>query len=386
MPHYRETIKIALRVQDHPELTNAATDPKLRVYVFCATEYNLNCDIAFPQHSMIRVNGNDIRANLRGIKKRPGSTRPADITSFLTLRAGFENAVEFTYDNTERDHFLAIYVCKAVPVDELTAMISTRMKITKASVVQELTKNLNDSDIETTSQVLSLRCPLSYARMQIPCRGISCRHIQCFDATSYLMLQQQGPTWVCPVCNAPTPYDQLAIDQYVQEALDLTPSSVEQVTIKPDATWYAPGQKSRAGTPGKSANGDDADDSLLREDVVELNDGYFMKEPPAQLAKMPIKSEIDSSYIGSAYDKPAGLGVAHDSGRIGGAGAGTKRPIVIDLTLSDDEEDVQQPAKRVAMPTAEALAHRSQLPPVRHVNSWLNECPLSFEMPPPNRL
>lgn len=101
MSRYRETIKVSLRAQDHPELANAANDPKLRVYVFCADEYTLNRDIAFPQHSLIRVNNNDIRANLRGIKKRPGSTRPADITDFLRLRHGCDNTVEFTYDNTQ---------------------------------------------------------------------------------------------------------------------------------------------------------------------------------------------------------------------------------------------------------------------------------------------
>jgi E3 SUMO-protein ligase PIAS1 len=64
-----------------------------------------------------------------------------------------------------------------------------------------------------SSQVLSLKCPLSYMRLVTPCRATTCTHVQCFDATSYLQLQQQGPQWLCPVCSKSAPYERLAIDE-----------------------------------------------------------------------------------------------------------------------------------------------------------------------------
>ena len=70
-----------------------------------------------------------------------------------------------------------------------------------------------DADIVATASVLSLKCPLSTLRIDLPCRSISCRHNQCFDATSYLQLQEQGPTWLCPICNRSAPFDSLAIDE-----------------------------------------------------------------------------------------------------------------------------------------------------------------------------
>jgi E3 SUMO-protein ligase PIAS1 len=76
-----------------------------------------------------------------------------------------------------------------------------------------VTKKAYDPDIEATSLNLSLKCPLSYMRLSNPCRAVSCSHIQCFDATSYLQLQEQGPQWLCPICNKPAPFDQLAIDE-----------------------------------------------------------------------------------------------------------------------------------------------------------------------------
>lgn len=70
-----------------------------------------------------------------------------------------------------------------------------------------------DPDIVATSQVLSLRCPLTYMRLDVPCRGTHCTHIQCFDSTSYLQLQEQGPQWSCPICSKSVPYEQLAVDE-----------------------------------------------------------------------------------------------------------------------------------------------------------------------------
>lgn len=74
-------------------------------------------------------------------------------------------------------------------------------------------KKASDPDVVATSQNISLKCPLSYMRLKTPCRSISCSHVQCFDATSYLQLQEQGPQWVCPICNKSATYDQLAIDE-----------------------------------------------------------------------------------------------------------------------------------------------------------------------------
>ena len=78
---------------------------------------------------------------------------------------------------------------------------------------QPVNKKNSDPDIEATSSVLDLRCPLSYMRLDVPVRGTKCTHLQCFDITSYLQLQEQGPQWSCPVCSKSTPFEQLAVDE-----------------------------------------------------------------------------------------------------------------------------------------------------------------------------
>lgn len=76
-----------------------------RVYVFCAvSRYDAarnSVDIAFPGHSELKINNHEIRANLKGLKNKPGSTRPADITPFLGKKNSPRNVLEFVYALTK---------------------------------------------------------------------------------------------------------------------------------------------------------------------------------------------------------------------------------------------------------------------------------------------
>ena len=58
-------------------------------------------------------------------------------------------------------------------------------------------------------------------RLTIPCRALTCSHLQCFDATLYIQMNEKKPTWVCPVCDKKAPYEHLIIDGYVIESFSL---------------------------------------------------------------------------------------------------------------------------------------------------------------------
>ncbi len=100
MAAHRHTVSIQFKPLDYPILTNVQTDKTLRVMVFACEEDEGRAihDIAFPHQSEIKVNGGEIKVNLRGLKNKPGSTRPVDITDSLRLRQiQYPNTVEFTY-------------------------------------------------------------------------------------------------------------------------------------------------------------------------------------------------------------------------------------------------------------------------------------------------
>lgn len=100
----RDQIEIKLNLS--AELVSQLShEPNLRVMIYCAADTNLNTyfsEIAFPHQVELKVNLDDVKANLRGLKNRPGSTRPADITDQLRKKSGYVNTVTMTYALTQK--------------------------------------------------------------------------------------------------------------------------------------------------------------------------------------------------------------------------------------------------------------------------------------------
>ncbi|KAH8158544.1 hypothetical protein CIB48_g9707 [Xylaria polymorpha] len=315
-----------MRVSDQPIMVGLANDKSYRVMLFCAADNASLQDIVFPHQSEIKVNGGEIRANLRGLKGKPGTTRPVDITDSLRLKPpNYNNNIEFTYALTSKvkkhdpspvatKFFLAAYLCRSASVDELVAKIRGR-KIAKAMVIQEM---------------LSLKCPLSYTRIRTPVRSVMCNHISCFDGSSYLQLQEQGPQWLCPICNQSAPFENLAVDEYAKDILERTEESIEQVTIEPNGQWATQSaepvpRKSRSSNVSASIDVDD-DISIVTDNPSYRNGGYGSTPHPYGT---PART-----FMGTPSPSSREPSNAPRSGS-------KKRPAaeVIDLTLSSDEDD-----------------------------------------------
>ena len=102
MAQHRYTVTIRIRLGDHEGLQKCVNDSSYRVLIFCAADILGVQNVAFPHQSELKVNGGEIKANLRGLKNKPGSTRPVDITDALRLRPHYVNNVEFTYALTTK--------------------------------------------------------------------------------------------------------------------------------------------------------------------------------------------------------------------------------------------------------------------------------------------
>ncbi|XP_076327906.1 zinc finger MIZ domain-containing protein 1-like isoform X2 [Tachypleus tridentatus] len=92
--------------------------------------------------------------------------------------------------------------------------------------------------VEQTAIKVSLKCPITFKRINLPARGEDCKHIQCFDVQSYLQLNCERESWRCPVCNKTAMLEKLEIDQYMWAVLNkLSKSEVEEITIDDLASW-----------------------------------------------------------------------------------------------------------------------------------------------------
>lgn len=99
---------------------------------------------------------------------------------------------------------------KVISESEFNNSVVCILSLTWAYKVQS---RAQDADIIATSMIMSLKCPLSTLRMVLPCRSTICSHNQCFDAASFLQLQEQGPTWTCPICNKIISFEALVVDE-----------------------------------------------------------------------------------------------------------------------------------------------------------------------------
>ncbi|KAF2203440.1 hypothetical protein GQ43DRAFT_265304 [Delitschia confertaspora ATCC 74209] len=322
------------------------TEPNMRLMLFSYMDQTLGpyqkADVAFPSQIEVKLNGDEVKGNYKGLKNKPGSTRPADITDYVRKAPGYKNRLTITYALTQKKFNVYVYMVKKHPVEELTKRIKQRNVITKQSVIEEMLRKADDPDIVLDSTVMSLKDPISTLRINIPCRSNLCTHNQCFDAESFLQLQEQAPTWQCPVCNKTVSFEGLAVDQYVQEILDSVPKGTEQVTIEPNGKW-SQGNKTEnqvSRNSAQSAKEEDGSD----DDLIEIPD-YRVTT---------IKNESLSTPQSMTRTPPIS---SRDSSTAPRTGAKRKSE-VIDLTLSDDDEP-PRPAKKVAYNTPNSLPDSS---------------------------
>ncbi|KAI9824814.1 MAG: SUMO ligase siz1 [Phylliscum demangeonii] len=287
-------------------------------------------NISFPPLTELKINGDDVKANFKGAKSTPGSTPPADITKHLRRLESFENVISLSYGQVPKQVFsYVINLVKPHPIEDLVDTLKIGNVVSREKVVQEMVTQAQDTDIVTTSTVMSLKCPISTLRIDLPCRSMVCSHNQCFDAASFLQIQLQLPKWSCPICYKTVSFEGLVVDQYLMDILEKTPKSVDQVTIEPDGQWSL---KTVLSTPAPSSGNqsrishhlDDDDDDDLR----EVQSNIVVRHTP----------------LGPGQD--LGLSASQPTSNKRG------REALIDLTLSDDEPDTSygpdhaRPSKR----------------------------------------
>lgn len=301
-------------------------------------------DVSFPQNMEVKVNHTeDVKWNHKGLKNKPGSAQPGDLTAFVRKQPGFTNNVGVMYALTSKRFYMNVLLVKRATPEDLTKVLQKKPVISKNRVVREsehidsigsseadfvqVLAKAADPDIEATSTNMSLKDPISMLRMTMPVRSNVCAHNQCFDAFTFLDMQQQGPTWTCPICSKPVTFTSLHIDEYVQDILQGAPN-LDQVTLDPDGSWRpVVEQNDNRGT--KRPYDDDDEDS---DDLIELSD----------YRPIGLKAEPPATPF-SFGQTPPQFSPAPGSTTRNGAGS-KRRSEVIDLTLSDGDDE--PPAKR----------------------------------------
>ncbi|KAK6349719.1 SUMO ligase siz1 [Orbilia brochopaga] len=353
----------------------------LRLILYCAAIEGGNVvgphHVAFPQQIEIRVNSKTVTANLRGLKNKPGTTRPLDVTDYFEKLVGFKNTLTITYALSTRKYLAVVKLVKKSSPEDLVGQIKQRPHISKKSVLDRLQKESEDDDIVATSSIMSLKCPASTLRIDTPIRSINCKHHQCYDAVSFLQLQEQAPTWTCPVCSRKIEFEHLAVDKYVEEILNSVPKSVESVMIDPMGKWTVPERKSSSPRVKRDYDYDSEDSedeiSILDSAPSSFRTSTNAHPPPlvgnlhnhAQVSRNPFSTP--KSLSSEPLAVPPSSTRPNSTVRASGGSNKRKAPVTIDLTLSDDEDEVRLPPPKrhqtSATPTPSNSFTYTQRPP-----------------------
>ncbi|KAK0177680.1 hypothetical protein PV328_001709 [Microctonus aethiopoides] len=215
---------------------------------FCLQETSCEQEDYFPPGVGVKVNGklcplpNPIPTNKSGAEpKRP--PRPVNISPLVKLSPTVSNQIHISWSaDYNKRYAVAVYLVRKLTSSELLSRLKARgarhSDYTRGLIKEKLNEDA-DSEIATTSLRVSLACPLGKMRMTTPCRASTCSHLQCFDASLFLQMNERKPTWNCPVCDKPALYDHLVIDGYFQEALwsnKLLPD-VNEIQLLQDGSW-----------------------------------------------------------------------------------------------------------------------------------------------------
>lgn len=287
--------------------------------------------LEFPNPAEISVNSRRITANLKGMKNKPGTIPPVNITAMLDRTPRLANRVDIIYSSGNDMHkkfAMQVVLLKTSSVDELVEKVKAGKRFSKESVLQKLQKP-EDDEIELASFDLTLKDPLSYMRIKVPCRSSWCRHNQCFDAFSFLTINEQTPQWTCPVCHISIQnLDAVVVDEYFEDILQNVAEDVETILVDPLGKWSVSRDETQTPVPKPDATPEAGQVWNLSDTEDEAAALLASKTTPVK----PVPAAVHKLQTESRASTPNGK---------------RKGPTVcIDLTEDSDEEpDV--PLKRV---------------------------------------
>lgn len=114
---------------------------------------------------------------------------------------------------------VSVEAVSVLPVSELLSQIARVPAAESRSAAARIYESTADrEDIRVLEMKVSLVCPISQKRIVSPARGSACQHVQCFDAETYLLMNERRPSWRCTICLRPLPFNQLTVDECVRGA------------------------------------------------------------------------------------------------------------------------------------------------------------------------
>lgn len=267
---------------------------------------------------------------------RPGTEarrtpRPINCSNLLRLNPRMTNIITINWIPDGKTYVWGLYLVKKLSSEFLLQKLMQKgarsSEETKNNIIRKLADV--DPDLATTSYRVSLVCPLGKMRMKVPAKSINCDHLQCFDASIFILMNEKKPTWMCPTCNKACLYDDIQIESYFLDIVSspTLPDSCKEIEILADGTWRVYEE------PETNINMESAADNKLNpSDSVNLDDSDDDENNKKPESESPTeKMEIDTEP--NPKSKP------ENNPESSKENSDNLKSSFVDLTISDDEEE-----------------------------------------------
>jgi len=210
---------------------------------------------AFPNR--VKVTMNELHVNLPPIVRAPHlpgeevvekrESKPVDLTSYFIRNADVKQKVHFEWKKDTQSFVVGIWLVRHINWEALQSRFlengAAQYTKTQEMIKLKLSGKTYEDDITMDSLKISLLCPFTRTKILIPVRSHNCDHIQCFDLSNYLRMNDVRPTWKCPICNKKSPYDSLVIDRYFDDVIKKVDKNVTEIQLLANGNWKVIGNE-----------------------------------------------------------------------------------------------------------------------------------------------
>ncbi|KAF7552633.1 hypothetical protein G7046_g7349 [Stylonectria norvegica] len=216
----------------------------------------------WPEHIMIQFNGKALETRR---KQHFHTDLPLELTDYIVVG---ENVVKISLPLVPLNikagftFFVAVEVVETQSHTSIRKHVQDMGRIPAKETVCEVRRRLKPSGsddiiIEGETLPVSLKDPFSAVIFDVPVRGVSCRHLECFDLETWLQTRPAKPApvgsaregaepsmvdvWKCPICNLDARPNSLLVDEFfvhVRKTLvQRGEARVTKITMAADGTW-----------------------------------------------------------------------------------------------------------------------------------------------------
>lgn len=288
-----------------------------------------------PYNMIVSVNENQCKLPTLNIPTKAGITPwrcnvPIDITQQTDLRNCLQNTLKIIWSEEPHEYLASVFVAEKLSWSELLVELRKKPLRTSDKTKELIIKLMqNDADMGVDSLFATIKDPLTKTRMELPARGVDCVHLQCFDAITFLKMNEQKQTWACPLCKKKVKFESIEIDEFFLNILQCKKLSkdCENVILLQDGSWLEKESSDYIKASKLKSNDNKSNNKI---EIFTLSDSDDEDIPPPKRSKYS-QPNLEKSVIKSEH---IDITVTEDLTEIDTKPC-TENDLVLDLSLKN---------------------------------------------------